>query len=244
MRGSKRAAAVATQAFLLVVGCSTADAPATDAILPGFLDLHLKSGWRLVTQEPSYPFRFAQVIRNDQSQEIEGEPYVDLLHRAGWVDKPAATWPGALVLQRGQGSDAACVRVGWGLMVGAEIPRGYSYFASFQQWPCSIERFIFPGLVDLPLIPGNWLEAQSTSVSRIITTEGFRQTMFDDYVESLTKMSWVVVASGTNAVAMKREGGPCLGVIHFKATGSDLNVVEFRLSSAADACPLPTAAAE
>src|SRR5262249_12555160 len=157
-----------------VAGCSTPGPPVSNAILPGFLDLPLKPGWRLVNQGISYPFRSAHVIRSDRRQEIDGEPYVDLLHKSGWVDKPAATVPGALVLQRGQGSDAACVRVGWGLMVGAEIPRGYSYFASFQQWPCSIERFIFPGPVDLPLIPGNWLEAQSTSLSRIITTEGFR----------------------------------------------------------------------
>ena len=210
-----------------------------DLILPGFLDLSLLSGQTLLNQSTAYPYRLASI---QDGARAGIEPYLKILRARGWVEQELEPWEGeAKVLRHGAGAGAECVLATQGLTFTADGPPGSVpyYSIQFQQWPCRSDRFIFPNSVDLPIVPGNWLDEQSESFARIITTEGSRKRMFDVYVEELEKKAWTTVISGTDAVVMRRGAdGPCLGVMHYQSSRSRLNLIEFNLAPDAAMCSL------
>lgn len=138
-----------------------------------------------------------------------------------------------------------CVAVGGGLTITTHSPQPPYRTVTFQQALCKLERLIFPSAVDLPVVPGNWVEAHTDEFAQVITTEGFRQRMFDVYVEELEGMGWKAVGYGAGAVAMRLgAGGPCLGIRHYKAGASRLDLIDFHLVLGSESCSLPPAPEE
>ncbi|MEQ1780265.1 MAG: hypothetical protein ABMA14_02815 [Hyphomonadaceae bacterium] len=220
--------------WFLLSGCvSSAAAQKVEIVLPGLLDLPLAVGQK-VEQATSYPFRFASIeAQNPSLSEIRMDSYLSLLRTRGWIER-ASEYGDTLVLSRGEGDTEQCVAASSGLVIPTEGFRPPYYSIRFQQRSCTSERFIFPDQVDLSIVPGNWLDFQSTSLARIITTEGFRERMFDVYVAGLKEMAWRIAESEASAAVMQQSpSGPCLGIRHYKSEETQLNLIEFRFE------PLP-----
>ncbi len=232
--------------LLIVAGVLAASACATtqrDAngplILPGFLDLPLQEGQWISVHATAYPFRFASVEAVDRS-EIEPTPYVATMQASGWRklrENPLSSGP---TYARGEGDGRECVMVDGGLTITFDAPVPPRWTVKLQQVECELVQTLWPGVVNLPVVPGNWVDLHTPTSTRIITTEGFRQRMFDVYVEDLRRLEWKAVESGGSAIAMRRsEGGPCLGVRHYKARTTQLNMIDFHLVPGVEPCSLP-----
>jgi hypothetical protein len=228
--------------FSILFGCASAVAQSPNTILPGFLDLPLRGGQVITVHGVDYPFRFASISSVDRDEQIGPEPYVDALRALGWTDSRVPGLHDGVDLYRGEGADMECLKVGGGLTITTHSVQPPHWTVTFQQWPCLGERLLFPGLVDLEVVPGNWVEAHTDKFARIITTEGFRQRMFEVYVEELERMGWGAVEQRAEAVLMRRGADrPCLGVLHYKDGSSRLNLVDFHFSPAGEPCSLPPA---
>jgi len=199
------------------------------------------TGQRVEVHSTAYPYRSAFITALNNTDEISVEPYIESLLTKGWVHhgNTDGTSDGT-VLRRDEGDE--CVLASGGLTINSHGGRGAYYSVHFQQWECEYDRSLLPGTVDLARTPGFWLETNTQSFAKIITTEGFRERSFEIYRSELEGSGWMAVAQGPSEVGMRRTQtatGPCLTLRHYKEKQSGLNLVELEFSESAKPCPTP-----